>query len=98
MPAENPEKVQLNMFVPRGVNDLYREYARAAGYGKQPSNMLGPLLLIYGCFLQAFFKRLEAKHARDPQFFQSREQRFYAREIILLLGQVLDVPLEEPGK
>lgn len=96
MPAPNPEKVQLNVFIPRGVSELYREHARQAGYGKQPGNLLGTLCLIYSCFLQAFFKRLQAKVAQDPAFFQSREQRFYAREIILLLGEVLAVPAEEP--
>lgn len=93
MPSSPDEtKRQLNLYIPTPVHDLYREQARQAGLSKEPGKFLSTLLKLEAGFLAAVYHRLARKHQEDPAFFQTRDQRHFARELILLLGQVLEVP------
>lgn len=95
-PPQSTEKCQLNMYVSQGVNDTFRAQAKQAGYGRRPSPFLAHLLKLQTCFLQAFVQRLRQKLAEDPTWFQTREQRFFATELILLLGDIMALPEVTP--
>jgi hypothetical protein len=86
---KSADKVQLNLCVDKGTDALFRHLAMAAGFGKRPSPFLLRLLSIFQGNMRDMSKRVSDVIAQDPGLLKSREQRFYAQELIMELQKAL---------
>lgn len=87
MPSQ--DKVQLNLCVDPGTSELFRSLAKKTGYGSRPSPFLSKLLEIYIGNMRALAIRLAKLYEEQPHIFAGREQRFYAREVISILSEIV---------
>jgi hypothetical protein len=81
MPAPNPNKTQLNLFVSTAEAELFRELGRRMGYGQRPSPLLGILLKLALGEFKGWLKWLKWLRGQDASLMASREQIFFAREL-----------------
>lgn len=83
-------KKQLNFFIPVEDEADFREQARKAGFGNKPSPYLLRLLAASHGDLKVIRNLLVQAQNENPELFNSEEQRYYARELVLLLAPLFD--------
>lgn len=81
MPAANPNKTQLNLFINKAEAELFRELGRRLGYGQRPSPLMAALLKLAAGEFKGWLKWLKWLRTQDAELMASREQIFFAREL-----------------
>lgn len=97
MPAVNPNKTQLNLFVSKAEAELFRELGKRMGYGQRPSPLMGALLKLAAGEFKGWLKWLRWLRAQDPDLMASREQIFFARELASFLVELADTAERRHG-
>lgn len=98
MPAANPNKTQLNLFVSKPEAELFRELGKRMGYGQRPSPLMGSLLKLAMGEFKGWLKWLKWLRAQDPALMNSREQIFFARELASYLLGMADAAERAHGQ
>lgn len=83
-------KKQLNFYIPEAVDADFRDQAQKAGFGSRLTPYLERLLAASHGDLKVIRNLLVQAQNTNPEVFASDAQRYYAREILLLLAPVFD--------
>lgn len=86
---KSDDKVQLNLCVDKPTDAQFRQLATQSGFGKRPSPFLGKLLDLYTGNMQKVAKRFADLLEENPDLFMTREQLFFANELVLILQEAI---------
>lgn len=91
MPSFNPDKAQINCFVPNEEAETFRRLAAEYGFGRKPSPLMGMLLRVFNGDMEELNLRLRVLLKENPAALKDPIQRDHARKIVNLLQGWLEL-------